>query len=167
MFVRSLKGIQLAVAIATIVASLAGLLLPGVMSLLLAPLALLYVIWAARATLNHRFSIWLSFASTIVVAVLVGALGVSMTTSTFSARVPGERMIGPVAVDPAGKVVELPPEVLPRLEQMQARIDRRERVHALALLTIGVAAWLVVALYALEWRWAFTRRVSSESRGAT
>jgi len=160
MLLRSLKGLQLAVAIATIVASLTGLLLPGVMSLFLVPLALLYMIWAARATRNHRFSIWLSFASTIVVAVLVGALSVSMTTSTFSPRAPSERVIAPVAVDPVGNVVELPPEVVPKLEQMQARIDRRERVHALALLTIGLAAWLVVALHALEWRWAFTRRVS-------
>lgn len=161
MVVRSLKRIQLAVAIATTVASLTGLLLPGVMSLLLAPLALLYVIWAARATLNHRFSIWLSFASTIVVAVLVGALGVSMTASTFGTRVPSERVIAPVAVNPAGNVVEVPPEALARLEQMQARIDRRERAQALALLTIGLAAGLVVALYALEWRWAFTRQEKS------
>ncbi len=158
MLLRSLKGLQLTVAVATTVALGAGLLWPGVMGLFLVPLALLYVIWAIRAALNHSLSIWLSFISTMVVAVFLGAFGVSMAVSTFGARAPIDRVVPLVAMDPAGNVVELSPEALPRL--LQAQINRRSRVHALILLAIGLVAWLAVGLYALEWRWAFTRRVA-------
>ena len=160
MLLRSLKGIQLAVAVAITLALGAGLLWPGVMGLLLVPLALLYVIWAIRAALNHRFSIWLSFISTMVVAVFLGAFGVWTAVSTLGASGPIERAVPLVAMDPAGNVVELSPEALPRLQQIQAQINRRARVHALILLVIGLAAWLVVGLYALEWRWAFIRRIA-------
>jgi hypothetical protein len=158
MFLRILKGTQLAVAVATTAASLTGLLLPGVMSLLFAPLALLYVILAVRAARDHRFSIWLSLAVTILVAVLVGALGASMTNATFGARFPSEGAAAPLAVDAAGNIAALPAGASPVLAELQARIERRERLHALTLLAIGFAAWVVVALYALEWRWAFVRR---------
>jgi hypothetical protein len=63
-------------------------------------------------------------------------------------------------MNPAGNVVPLPPEALPQLQQMQAQIDRRDRVHASMLLLIGLGAWLVVGLYALEWRWAFVRKAA-------
>jgi 4-amino-4-deoxy-L-arabinose transferase-like glycosyltransferase len=167
MLVRSLKGIQLAVAIATTLALGAGFLWPGAMGLFLVPLALLYVIWAIRAALNHRLSIWLSFASTITIAVFLGAFGVSIAVSTFRAGDPNDKVIPLVAMDAAGNVAELPPEALPRLQQVQAQIDRRDRVHASLLLLIGLGAWLVVGLYALEWRWAFVRKAASESRSAT
>jgi hypothetical protein len=159
MFLRSLKRLQLAVAIATTAASLTGQLLPGVMSFLLAPLALLYVIWAARSARDHRFSIWLALASTVLVAVLVGALGASMTSATFGAGPFSERAIAPVVVDQAG-IVEPSLQALPGFDQIQAQIDRRERVHALTLLAIGLAAWLATGLHVLEWRWALTGRVS-------
>jgi hypothetical protein len=130
------------------------------MGLFLVPLALLYVVWAFRAAFDHSLSIWLSFASTITIAVALGAVGASMSVSTFGARVPIDRMLPPVAMDPAGNIVELPPEALPRLQEIQAQIDRRNRLHASLLLAIGLAAWLVVSLYALAWRWAFTRKVA-------
>lgn len=167
MLVRSLKGIQLAVAIATTLALGAGLLLPGVMGLFLVPLALFYIVWAFRAALDHSLSIWLSFASTIIVAVLLGAFGVSMAVSAVGARDPIDRVPPLVAMDPAGNIVELSLEALPGLQELQAQIDRRDRVHASLLLVIGLAAWLVLGLYALEWRWAFTRKVPDEWRGAT
>ena len=157
---RTLKGIQLAVAIATTLALAAGLLWPGIMGLFLVPLPLFYVIWASRAALNHSVSIWLSFAATIVVAVFVGAFGVSMAVSTFAARQPNGGAIPMVAVDPIGNVVELSPEAMPQLRLIQAQIDRREQIHASVLLAIGLAAWLVLGLYALEWRWAFARKVT-------
>lgn len=160
MLLRCLKGSQLAVAIATTFALGAGLLLPGVMGLFMVPLALLYVIWVIRAALDHRLSIWLSFASTLAVAVLLGASAVSMTVSTFEAGDPRGRAIPLVAMDPAGNVVELPPEALPRLRQVQAQIDRRDRVHMSILLLIGLGAWVVIGLYAFEWRWAFVRKAA-------
>lgn len=160
MLVRSLKGIQLAVAMATTLALGAGLLWPGAMGLFLVPLASLYVIWAIRAALNHRLSIWLSFASTLTVALFLGAFGVSMAVATLGAGDPNDRMMPLVAMNPAGNVVQLPPEALPQLQQMQAQIDRRDRVHASMLLLIGLGAWLVVGLYALEWRWAFVRKAA-------
>lgn len=157
MLVRSLKGIQLAVAIATTLALGAGLLLPGVMGLFLVPLGLLYVIWAVRAALDHRLSIWLSFAATTLVAVLLGAFGVSTAVLTLDRS---ESATPLVAVDPTGNVVELPPEALPRMRQVQARIDRRDRFHASALILIGLGAWVVVGLHAHEWRWAFVRKAA-------
>ena len=161
MFLRSLKWLQLAVAIAMTAASVTGLLLPGVMSLLLAPFTLLYVVWAARSVRDHRVSIWLALASTVAVAILVGALGASMTKSTFGARPFSDRIVAPVIVDPAGGMTEPRLEVVPRFEQIQAQIERRERLHALVLLALGLTAWLVVGLYVVEWRWAFTGRVST------
>lgn len=158
MTVRILKGVQLAVAIATALALGAGLLWPGVMGLFLVPVPLLYVIWAIRAAFNHRLSIWLSFASTVAVAVFIGAFSFSVGNSAFGDRDTSHRVVPLVVTDPAGNVVELPPEALPQLQQMQAQIDRRHRVHAAILILIGMSAWLVVGLYALEWRWAFVRK---------
>lgn len=155
---RSLKGVQLAVAIATTVAIGVGLVWPGVMGLFFVPVASLYVIWAVRATLNHRLSIWLSLASTITVAVFVGALGASMAVSAFASVDPNDRVIPLVVTDAAGNVVELPPEAAPRLQQLQAQIDWRNRLHASTLMLIGLAAWVVVGLHAVEWRWAFARQ---------
>ena len=160
MLLRCLKGTQLAVAIATNFALGAGLLLPGVMGLFMVPLAVLYVIWVIRAALDHRLSIWLSFASTLAVAVLLGAFAVSMAVSTIEAGDASDRAIPLVAMDPAGNVVQLPPEALPRLRQVQARIDRRDRVHMSILLSIGLGAWVVIGLYAFEWRWAFVRKAT-------
>jgi len=130
------------------------------MGLFLVPLALVYVVWAFRAALNHSLSIWLSFASTIIVAVFLGAFGVSMTVSTFGAKDPIDSVLPLIAMDAAGNIVELSPEALPRLREIQVQLDRRDRVHASLLLVISLAAWLVLGLYALEWRWAFTHKVA-------
>ena len=155
---RSLKGLQLAVAVATTMALGAGLVWPGVMGLFVVPVAVLYVIWAVRAASNHRLSIWLALVSTITVAVFLGALGTSMAVYAFARIDPMDSVAPLVAVDPAGNVVELPLEAVPRLQQLQAQIDRRDRIHASTLLLIGLAAWVVVGLHAVEWRWAFARR---------
>ncbi|MDT8398601.1 MAG: hypothetical protein RQ899_08310, partial [Pseudomonadales bacterium] len=121
-------------------------------------LGLLYVIWAIRAALGHRFSIWLSFASTLAVAVLLGAFAISMALLTFGAGDLNDGTIPLVAMDPRGKVVQLPLEALPQLQQTQARIDLRDRIHTSLLLLIDLGAWLVIGLYASEWRWAFGRK---------
>lgn len=164
--VRCLKRTQLAVAIATTLAFGVGLVYPGVMGLFVVPVTLIYVIWAVRAALNHRLSIWLSLASTIMVAVFLGALGASFALSTF--RSLDERAIPLVAIDPAtGNVIELPPEFLPQLQQGQAHADRRNRIHASILLLIGLGAWLVIGLHAKEWRWALTGQTIQKSRSST
>lgn len=163
MLLLCLKGTQLSVAIATTFVLGAGLLLPGAMALFVVPLALLYVIWAIRAAFDKRLSIWLSFVSTLAVAVLLGALAVPLAVSRYEGGGPNNA-IPLVAMDPTGNVVQLPPEALPRLREMQAQIDRRGRIHASILLSIGVAAWLVIGMYAFEWRWAFFARRPSESQ---
>jgi predicted PurR-regulated permease PerM len=158
MRLRILKGIQLMVAIAITLATGAGWLWPGVMALFVMPAFLLYVIWTVRAAFNHRLSVWLALLSTTVVAVLLGALGVSMVTNTFRSGDPRASQIPLVALSPQGVVVRLPPEALPELRRIQAEIDRRERLHASVLLLIGIGAWVVMGLHVMEWQWACGRR---------
>lgn len=158
MLLRILKGIQLVVAIAITLATGAGWILPGVMALFVMPVLLLYLIWTVRAAFNHRLSIWLALLSTTSVAVLLGAMGVSMLNNTVLAGDPRARQIPLVALGPQGVVVRLSPEALPELRRIQAEIDRRERLHASVLLLIGMGAWVVVGLHVMEWRWAFGRR---------
>jgi hypothetical protein len=43
------------------------------------------------------------------------------------------------------------------MREVQAQLNRRNRIHASILLVIGAGAWLVVGMYALAWRWAFAR----------
>ena len=161
--VRCLKGIQLTVAIATMLALGAGLVWPGAMGLFIMPLGLLYVIWAIRAALDYRLSIWLSFVSTIAVAILLGAFVVSRALSTFEAGDLNGRAVPLVTTDPAGNVVQLPPQALPQFQQIQAQVNRRDRIHISLLLLIDLGAWLVIGLYAFEWRWAFAQKLSRQS----
>lgn len=160
MFVRSLKRVQVAVAISTTLALAAGFLWPGVMGLFLVPVAVIYVVWAVRAALDHRVSIWLSFVSTLMVAVFSGSLGVSMAVSSFRPDGPSDGAIPHVAIEPSGNVVELPADALPRLQQMQAEIGRRDKIQASILLLIGLGGWLVLGMYAFEWRWAFSGKAA-------
>jgi hypothetical protein len=128
------------------------------MGIFLLPAGLLYVIWAARAALNRPLLIWLALVSTLIIAVFLGAFGLSKAVSSFGAGDPNGRPTPLVAIDPTGTVVELPTEALPRLQRIQSQIDKRDRIHATILVLIGTGAWVVVGLYALEWRWAFSRK---------
>lgn len=151
MRIRTLKTLQLAVAIATTTALAAGLLWPGAMGLLLVPVGLLYVIWATRAAFDRPFSIWLAFVSTLTVALFLGAFSVSVAMYAFRADAANDGSPA-VAFDSTGSIVQAP------LQGPQPQIDRRERIHAGILLLIGASAWAVIALHGLEWRWAFLRK---------
>lgn len=152
MRVGTLKTLQLAVAIATTLALAAGLLWPGAMGLFLVPVGLLYVIWAARAALNRPLSIWLAFISTLTVAIFLGAFSVSLALYAFRGHDANDGPPPAAFVDSNGNLVQVP------LQGAQPQVDRRERIQAGILLLIGAGAWVVIALHALEWRWAFLRK---------
>ena len=152
---RYLKSVQLVVAIATTLLLGAGLVPPDpVISLFLVPFGALYGVWAVRSLYDRRWSIWLAFVSTIMVALVMGALGGLMTHSALSSH----PYHPAVALDATGAVVELPPGALQVLEHSQAQSDRRERAHAAILLFVAAGACAVLVLYAFEWRWAFMRK---------
>lgn len=159
---RCLKGMQLAVAVATMLALGAGLLWPGAMGFFIMPFGLLYVIWAIRAAFDKRFSIWLAFTSSLVVAVFLGTFVVAMAFSTFKAGYISGGELPLVTTDPTGNVVQvqLSPEAFSKLQQVQAQVNRRDQIHALLLLLIDLGAWIVIVLYAFQWRWAFARNTS-------
>ncbi len=136
MLLRTLKELQIAVAIATTLALGAGLLWPGAMGLMLTPLGLVYVFWAARAALDRPLSIRLAFASTLIVAVFLGAFATLVAAAAF---------------DTGGA------ESVPRFPEAQAEAQREERFQAGVLLLIGAAAWVVVGLHGAAREWAFSR----------
>ena len=151
---RFLKVAQLVVAIATTLLLGAGWVPPDpVVSFLLVPFGVLYVFWAIRCLHDRRWSIGFAFASTLVVAIVMSALGGVMTRSAFSSH----RYYPAVAVDATGAVVALPQGALPAMEHSQALSERHARAHAVILLFVAAGAWAVLGLYALEWRWALMR----------
>ncbi len=151
---RFLKAVQLVVAIATTLLLGAGLVPPDpVVSFLLVPFGVLYVVWAVRTLYDGRWSIWLACVSTVMVAIVMSALGGATAPSAFSSQ----RYYPAVAVDATGAAVELPPGALPALEHSQALSDRNARAQAAMLLLVAAGAWAVLVLYAVEWRWAFMR----------
>jgi hypothetical protein len=154
MALRFLKALQLVVAIATTLLLGAGLVPPDpVVSFLLVPFGVLYVFWAIRCLYDRRWSIWLACVSTIMVAIVMSALGGAMTHSALSSH----RYYPAVAVDATGAVVALPPGALPAMEHSQTLSERHARAHAAILLLVAAGAWVVLILCAFEWRWAFTR----------
>lgn len=163
--IRILKGAQVLVAIATTLAVGAGFLWPGAMALFVLPIVLLYVIWAVRAAFDRRLSVWLSFATTLAVALFIGTIAFWSVLDLSADREEFSSADTPVAVDAAGSMVELSAEVLPEWRQAQARIYEKNRlyrrVHAGMFTLISLAAWVVVILSVLEWRWLSGRTFNS------
>ena len=152
---RFLKVAQLVVAIATTLLLGAGWVPPDpVVGFLLLPFGVLYVFWAIRCLYDRRWSIWLACVSTLMVAIVMSALGGSMTYYAL----PSHRIHPAVVVDATGAAVALSPGALPALDYAQPQIDRRDQAQAAMLLFVAAGAWAVLGLYALEWRWAFMRR---------
>jgi hypothetical protein len=108
--------------------------------------------WAIRAALDRPLSIRLAFVATLAVALSVGAFGASLASSSIFPEGPNAGPPPRGAMNAAGNSVELPSQAF------AAHVERRDRLQAAILLLVATSAWAVVALYALERRWAFAAR---------
>lgn len=69
------------ISLAVFLTSFFVLLLPGA-GMFLVPLGCLYIVWAYRASSDHKISIWLAFAFTLSIA-LLGGLAISQHVSSL------------------------------------------------------------------------------------
>jgi hypothetical protein len=160
--VRILKGTQVLVAIATTLTVGAGLLWPGAMAGFVLPIFLLYFMCAIRAAFDHRLSIWFSFAMTFAIALFIGTLAFWRTFDISMHRQGFDGASTSIAVDAGGGIIELSNEALPEVRDAQARIDQQNRFHTGIFSLISLAAWLVVILSLIEWRWLSGRTLKKE-----
>ncbi len=155
MALRCLKCAQLLLAIA-VFGSACVLFFPSVDVLFFIPLCSLYVFWAIRAMNNRRPSMWLAGLTSLMVAVLLGALVAIFEIPLLQTTATNLVWQSSVVVTAEGRVIDLeslPVEARLALRRQNQSVGRGPGASGIVSLILTFFAWGVVVLHAFQWRW--------------